>query len=347
MLVSYTIKSKEELPGLVKRILARHFFGTVLLELETPFGLGDSTTIRDLVFTHPCWLKTEGASEPVLKSWFDAGIRKIALPANDQGSETTQLDSKRLMFEEISQVSQLGDAVDKARTGKLFSIDSSNNPSWLGDLLFQSLRCDRPDGLIPTVVADEFGVALGLVYSNRASIQASLESGKGVYWSRSRNELWEKGKTSGATQSLVRIDPDCDRDALRFTVKQVGSGFCHLERRNCFCDSESDLGSVFRHLKSKIDQAEPNSYTRRLVADDVLRHAKLREEAAELCGASNVAEITWESADLFYFSLANAIANDVDLSDIVGELIRRTQKVTRRPGNAKSQYIEERKADDE
>jgi phosphoribosyl-AMP cyclohydrolase len=84
------------------------------------------------------------------------------------------------------------------------------------------LRSDRPDGLFTTVVADETGKALGLVYSNAESIRAAIYAGRGVYWSRSRGGLWRKGDTSGAWQDLWGLSIDCDSDALLFTVHQHG-----------------------------------------------------------------------------------------------------------------------------
>lgn len=87
-----------------------------------------------------------------------------------------------------------------------------------------ALQTDRPDRLYATIVSDERGVCLGLVYSNEESIRKALESGAGVYYSRSRNGLWIKGETSGDTQELIGIDLDCDGDALRFTVRQKGNG---------------------------------------------------------------------------------------------------------------------------
>src|SRR5207249_182961 len=86
----------------------------------------------------------------------------------------------------------------------------------------------------PTVVCDEWGHALGLVWSTRESLARAIAERKGIYWSRSRQALWEKGAISGNTQELVRVDLDCDRDALRFIVRQRGAGFCHLDRRSCW-----------------------------------------------------------------------------------------------------------------
>jgi phosphoribosyl-ATP pyrophosphohydrolase/phosphoribosyl-AMP cyclohydrolase/histidinol dehydrogenase len=93
----------------------------------------------------------------------------------------------------------------------------------LGTLLSSFLETDRPDGLFSTIVVDEQGIALGLCYSSTESIREALRTGDGVYFSRSRG-LWHKGSTSGATQKLLSIALDCDRDALRFTVRQKNPG---------------------------------------------------------------------------------------------------------------------------
>jgi len=96
------------------------------------------------------------------------------------------------------------------------------------DSFLGCLVTDRSDGLFATVVADEQGVALGLAYSSHESIGEAVQTRQGVYHSRSRG-LWYKGLTSGATQVLYRIDVDCDKDALRFTVFQnEPGGFDHL-----------------------------------------------------------------------------------------------------------------------
>jgi phosphoribosylformimino-5-aminoimidazole carboxamide ribonucleotide (ProFAR) isomerase len=99
------------------------------------------------------------------------------------------------------------------------------------------LQARLGNGPWPTVVCDEAGQALGLVYSDEQSVREALDSGRGVYHSRRRG-LWVKGETSGQTQDLLGVDLDCDRDALRFTVRQHGSGFCHLQTRSAACWSE-------------------------------------------------------------------------------------------------------------
>lgn len=95
------------------------------------------------------------------------------------------------------------------------------------ELLGKSWTSDRSDKLMPTVVTDERGVALGLVYSSTESVAESLRTGTGVYQSRKRG-LWYKGATSGDTQELVRIALDCDQDCLKFVVRQKGRGMCFL-----------------------------------------------------------------------------------------------------------------------
>lgn len=92
------------------------------------------------------------------------------------------------------------------------------------NLIISALRSDRSDGLFATVVSDEHGVCLGLVYSSEKSIETALKLGRGVYHSRSRNKTWIKGDESGDIQELVSIGWDCDADALRFTVRQKGNG---------------------------------------------------------------------------------------------------------------------------
>lgn len=108
-------------------------------------------------------------------------------------------------------------------------------------LITEIVHSDRSDGLYPTVVTDEDGVCLGLVYSNEQSIETALRLQRGVYHSRSRKGLWIKGEESGDIQQLVRIEWDCDGDALRFMVRQLGNGnsvvkdawfFCRLQEQD-------------------------------------------------------------------------------------------------------------------
>jgi phosphoribosylformimino-5-aminoimidazole carboxamide ribotide isomerase len=199
------------------------------------------------------------------------------------------------------------------------------------------LRSDREDGLWPTVVCDLRGTALGLVYSNLDSVRESIETGRGVYYSRSRKGLWCKGESSGNTQELLGISSDCDRDALRFTVRQSGSGFCHLGSMTCF-GSFSGLNQLEDTISQRISNAPHGSYTRRLLDDSSLLQAKLREEVDELMAASTPSETNHEAADVLFFALTRAIQQGATLSDIERELDQRALKVSRRMGNAKPAY---------
>jgi phosphoribosyl-ATP pyrophosphohydrolase len=188
----------------------------------------------------------------------------------------------------------------------------------------------------PTVVCDEWGHALGLVWSTRESLARAIAQRRGVYWSRSRQAVWVKGETSGNTQELVRVDLDCDRDALRFTVRQRGAGFCHLERPACW-PSGFDLDDLARTITQRAAQPESGSGTAKLLADPALLAAKLREEAEELGRANARADVVHETADVLYLALVALVRGGGTLTEVVAELSRRRGAVTRRPMAAKSE----------
>ena len=203
----------------------------------------------------------------------------------------------------------------------------------LAESIVAPLTSDRPDGLWPTIVCDESGAALGLCWSNQESVAEAIKSKCGVYHSRRRG-LWRKGETSGAMQELLAIDLDCDRDALKFTVRQSGPGFCHLNTRSCF-GAGAGMGELFRTLQNRFDDAPAGSYTKRLFDDSELLAAKLVEETGEVNRAANAQELASELADLFYFAAVRATRDGVTLADIEKVLDSRSLKVTRRAGNAK------------
>ena len=190
-------------------------------------------------------------------------------------------------------------------------------------------------GVWPTVVCDEWGRALGLVWSTPESLARAVEERRGVYWSRSRQALWVKGVTSGNTQQLLRVDLDCDRDALRFSVRQHGAGFCHLERPACW-PAEFALDDLERTIVTRAASSDPDSRTSKLLGDPALLAAKLREEAAELAKAETPGEVVHETADLLYMALVALVGGGGSLAEVRAELARRHAGVTRRPMTAKA-----------
>jgi phosphoribosyl-ATP pyrophosphohydrolase len=203
----------------------------------------------------------------------------------------------------------------------------------LADAIAAPLKSDRPDGLWATIVVDEHETALGLAWSTRESLREAVRTRSGVFQSRQRG-LWVKGATSGATQELLRIDLDCDRDCLRFTVRQHGSGFCHRGTRTCWGDS-GGIAGLARRLANLRNNAPPGSYTQRLFSDPHLLRAKLIEEAGELADAVGGDHAAAEAADVIYFALVAATRQGVTLEAIEAELHRRARRVRRRPGDAK------------
>ncbi len=247
-------------------------------------------------------------------------MERVAELVEAAGSARLTIAGGITTAEEVAQLDQLGADAQVGMslyTGRL----------GLADAFAAPLVSDRADGLWPTVVTDERGMALGLCYSNAESLRTALETGRGTYWSRKRG-LWKKGETSGAVQELVAVAADCDRDTLRFTVRQTG-GFCHTGSRSCF-GTDGGLAGLQRTLFARAQEAPDGSYTRRLLDDPALLQAKLLEEAGELAVAEGSSEVAWETADVMYFALVAATRSGVSLEQVERELDRRSLAVTRR-----------------
>jgi phosphoribosyl-ATP pyrophosphohydrolase len=182
------------------------------------------------------------------------------------------------------------------------------------------LRYDA-SGLIPVVV-EEAGSArtLMLAYANRESMRTALQKGCGAYWSRSRQELWIKGATSGNRQRLVEARWDCDRDAVLFRVEQTGPA-CHRGEESCFrSPAASELLRLERTLEARQRSNLAGSYSAKLIADAQLLDAKLREETEEVIEAEEQDHLQWECADLLYHLMVRMRARGLALSDIESEL---------------------------
>lgn len=204
----------------------------------------------------------------------------------------------------------------------------------LGDAFSAPIAARLGEEPWPTLVTDERGTALGLVYSSARSVRAALDEGRGIYESRRRG-LWRKGESSGNVQELVRIDLDCDRDALRFTVRQQGDGFCHTGTETCFGPAKG-LAALEKNAWSRKAGAPTGSYTARLYTEPNLLEAKILEEAGELVEATNPAHVAQEAADLLYFMSVKLAAANVNWSEVEQVLDARALRISRRPGDAKS-----------
>jgi len=251
-----------------------------------------------------------GAVEAVVRE--AAGARVTAAGGITAAAEVTEL-------ERIGADAQVGMAL---YTGTL--------P--LGDAVAALLAKPLPGDVWPTVVCDEAGRTLGLVWSTRESLIRAVAERRGIYWSRSRQALWVKGETSGDTQQLLRVDLDCDRDALRFTVRQRGAGFCHLQRRSCWTSAgEFDFADLERTVADRVTNPVTGSGTAHLLADPALLAAKLLEEAEELARADSPGDVVRETADVLYMALVALARGGGTLADVRAELARRHRAVSRRP----------------
>lgn len=285
---------------------------------ETPLGVY-AKEVRDLEFVTG-WLKEYGAQNrpPVYVSF---GYR----PSGEDVRSVVELIATPIVEAGLLTVEKEGDAGAEGLLG-------------VAEVVCAATASDRPDGLLTTLVVDERGVGLGVVYSSKESVAESLRTGRGVYQSRKRG-LWYKGATSGAIQELVKIDLDCDGDCLRFVVRQKGSGFCHLETATCF-GGYTGLSKLQKTLLARKETAREGSYTARLFNDEKLLRAKIMEEAQELCEARTREEVAFEAADLFYFALTRCVAAGVTLEDVERNLDAKSLKLTRRTGDAKGIWAE-------
>lgn len=227
--------------------------------------------------------------------------------------------------EEIRYLDELG---ADAQVGMALYTDQMS----LAECISAPLRNPVND-LWPTVVVDERGTALGLAWSNLESLRIAVEERRGIYYSRRRG-LWRKGEISGASQELLKVTLDCDRDSLRFTVRQMGSGFCHNHSRTCWGE-DGGISALYRTIENRKTAAPENSYTWRLFSENGLLEAKLLEETRELIHESAPERVTEEAADLFYFTLVKLSKSGVSLTALETELDRRRKMISRRQGDAK------------
>lgn len=190
-------------------------------------------------------------------------------------------------------------------------------------------------GLIPAVVIDtETKQVLMLAYMNAESLQKSMESGLTCFWSRSRQEFWTKGETSGNYQHIVSITADCDGDALLVEVRKDGPA-CHTGAESCFHNLLFDgpeqpgfqLEDLYRLLEGRRESPKEGSYTSYLFdkgTDKILK--KVGEESTEVVIAAkdrDRANTVYELSDLLYHCLVLMVDQGISLAEIRKEMAGR------------------------
>ena len=190
-------------------------------------------------------------------------------------------------------------------------------------------------GLIPAVVVDAVSKkVLTVAYMNKESLEISMKEGTTCFWSRSRQELWRKGATSGNRQHIVSITADCDRDALTVLVHKDGPA-CHTGADSCFNEviyegegnGEFSLDALMKVIEGRKTEKKEGSYTTYLFEkgiDKILK--KVGEECTEVIiagKANDKAETVYEISDLVYHVMVLMIEMGISLEDIERELASR------------------------
>jgi phosphoribosyl-ATP pyrophosphohydrolase/phosphoribosyl-AMP cyclohydrolase len=186
------------------------------------------------------------------------------------------------------------------------------------------------NGLLPAIVQDAFdGRVLMLAWMNTGALERSLESGLVTFWSRSRQQFWTKGETSGNRLRLVAVHADCDSDCLLVLAQPQGPA-CHRGTESCFDGDEpvrpglAFLAGLERLIAQRDAQRPGDSYTTRLLEAGVKRIAqKVGEEGVETALAAVAGErdeLAGEVADLLYHLLVLLRARELSLADVVGVL---------------------------
>ncbi len=188
-------------------------------------------------------------------------------------------------------------------------------------------------GLITTVVQHAHsGEVLMVAWMNRDALALTLQRQRLVFWSRSRQQLWEKGETSGNTLTLVSLTSDCDHDTLLARALPAGP-VCHTGSATCFGEAGSGVGflaNLQNIIARRASESPESSYTAKLLAAGTQRVAqKVGEEGVELALAATTNDrqkIIDESADLFYHTLVLLRAKDVSLEEVTARLAERHQR---------------------
>jgi phosphoribosyl-ATP pyrophosphohydrolase/phosphoribosyl-AMP cyclohydrolase len=175
--------------------------------------------------------------------------------------------------------------------------------------------------LLPCIVQDaRTGEVLTLAYMNDEALERTRSTGEMWFWSRSRNELWHKGATSGNVQKLKELRLDCDEDAILALVEPAGPA-CHTGERTCFHNGELDPvpAEALPVLERTIaERRGADTYTGRLLADRELVAAKVQEEAEEVVRAAREESddrVAEEAADVLYHLAVLMAERGLDMTD--------------------------------
>lgn len=191
-----------------------------------------------------------------------------------------------------------------------------------------TLAFDKAGGLVPVISQHvRTGEVLLQAYADRTALERTLATGELWLYSRSRDELWHKGGTSGNTQRVIALHGDCDGDAVLALVEPAGPA-CHTGDWTCFGGMPT-VPALAEVLDARAEQMPPESYTTRLLSDLNLRTKKLGEEATELavaCALNDHVQATEEAADLVYHALVACRAMGVSANEVLGVLERRLKR---------------------
>ena len=225
----------------------------------------------------------------------------------------------------------------------------NNNMNPISTSFIKQLKFDE-NGLIPAIAQDWLdGTILMMAWMNQESLIKTIEIGEVHYWSRSRDEIWHKGSTSGHFQKLKSLRFDCDSDTILLSIEQIGDIACHKGERSCFYKLANESNSieetnkteppqdacseVFKVIKNRFTNPEEGSYTNKLLeAGDNLILKKIGEESAEFimaCKDDIPSSISNEAADIIFHLQVALVKHGVQWKEVL-EILKERRNAPRR-----------------
>lgn len=291
----------------------------------------------------------------IIMEWKELSLYGFMLDMNNESDEhkLNSLETTLPYMIKTQNVDQIVNLLKKEEgIGVAVNFDSSSNLFQLkeelakSNILLNQFKSSisykdfklNSQGLIPVITTDyKTGEVLMLAYMNEEAFYKTIRTGKMTYYSRSRNELWIKGSTSGHYQYVMSLDIDCDRDTLLAKVKQIGPA-CHTGSKSCFytnlvkreyheTNPMAVLNQVYSVIKDRKENPKEGSYTNYLFdkgIDKILK--KCGEEATEIIIAAknpDSEELKYEISDFLYHMMVLMVQTGLDLDDIMKELSNR------------------------